>query len=57
MKIIMIEATAEELRSNKRVMDTIVDAFSEMADGIIRGDITIPIMDDEEEVKADADSD
>ena len=57
MKIIMIEATAEELRSNKRMMDTIVDALSEMADGIIRGDITIPIMDDEEGVKADADSD
>ena len=55
MKIIMIEATAEELRSNKRMMDTIVDAFSEMADGIIRGDITIPIMDDEEGVNADAD--
>lgn len=27
MKIIMIEATAEELRANRTVMDTINDAF------------------------------
>lgn len=38
MKILMIEATAEELRSNKRVMDTIVDALNNFTDSIVYPD-------------------
>lgn len=36
MKIIILEATAEELRANKRVADAIVDALSDMCDSISR---------------------
>ena len=49
MKIIMVEANAEEIRANKRVMDTIIDALSEMIDGVVSGDIPI----DDEENKDD----
>ena len=53
MKIIMIEATAEELSANRRIMDSIVDAFSNFTDAIIRGDIPVNVdkqveVDDEE---------
>ena len=53
MKIIMVEANAEEIRANKRVMDTIIDALSEMIDGVVKGDIPIGDTDDE----ADKDDD
>ena len=36
MKIMMIEATAEELKANKRIMDSVVDAFSNFIDSMIR---------------------
>lgn len=53
MKIIMVEANAEEIRANKRVMDTIIDALSEMIDGVVKGDIPIGNEDDDEENKDD----
>lgn len=53
MKIIMVEANAEEIRANKRVMDTIIDALSEMIDGVVKGDIPISNEDDDEENKDD----
>ena len=36
MKIIILEATAEELRANKRVADAVVDALTDMCDSISR---------------------
>lgn len=43
----MIEATAEELRANKRVMDTVIDALNNFTDSIVRVDIP-----EDKEVKA-----
>ena len=53
MKIIMIEATAEEISANKRVGDAICDAVMRMADSISRIPWDIP-EDEEEEGEADA---
>ena len=36
MKIIIVEATADELKANKRVADSIIDAFTSFADNIIK---------------------
>ena len=52
MKIILLEATAEELSANKRVGDAICDAVMRMADSISRVPWCIP-EEDEEEVKVD----
>lgn len=35
MKIIMIEATAEELRANRTVMDSITDALSTFSQSLV----------------------
>ena len=48
MKLIMIEATAEELRANKRVVDTIVDVLNAFTDSIVKVDIP-----EDKETKAD----
>ena len=55
MKILILEASAEELSANKRVADAIVDALTNMCDSIIKipwADLPDLPMDDEE-VKAD----
>ena len=59
MKIIMFEATAEELSANKRIMDSIIDALSNIADAIIRGDIPVNIaeLNDDEQVEVDDEAD
>ena len=58
MKIIMIEATAEEISANRRVGDAVCDAVMRMADSISRIPWYISDDDDddeeEEEVKDDA---
>lgn len=36
MKIIIMEATAEELKANKRVADAVMDALTNFADSIVR---------------------
>lgn len=56
MKIIILEATAEELRANKRVADAIVDALTNMCDNIARIPWANFPIDDEDEVAADEDS-
>ena len=50
MKIIILEATAEELRANKRVEDAIVDALANMCDNIVRTPWADSPTDDEDEV-------
>lgn len=35
MKVIMIEATAEELRANRTVLDTLTDALSGFAQNLV----------------------
>lgn len=45
MKIIILEANAEELRANKRVVDAISDALEGMLDSIVR--INIPYNEDD----------
>lgn len=37
MKIIAIECTAEELRANRTVMDSVTDVLSNFADSFCRG--------------------
>ena len=55
MKMIMIEATAEELSANKRIADAIVDAFTNMCDSIVRIPWSnLPTEDEEEEGEDDA---
>ena len=54
MKVIILEATAEELCANKRVADTIIDALSNMCDSIARIPwADLPLNDEEAEVNAD----
>ena len=36
MKILIVEATADELSANKRIADAIIDALVDIADGIAR---------------------
>ena len=36
MKLVILEANAEELRSNKRVMDGVVDSLVDVLDDIFR---------------------
>ena len=36
MKILIVEATADELSANKRIADAIIDAIVDIADGIAR---------------------
>lgn len=50
MKIIILEATAEELRANKRVADAIVDVLTNMCDSIARIPCPDLSTDDENEV-------
>ena len=46
MKVMIVEATAEELRANRRIVDSICDAMVDIIDAVVRvpGD-----CDDEEE--------
>lgn len=55
MKIIILEATAEELSANKRVADALVDALTNMCDSIARTPWENFSTDDEDEVNADDD--
>lgn len=58
MKVIILEATAEELCANKRVADAIIDALSNMCDSIARIPwADLPLDDEDAEVNADEDSD
>ena len=57
MKIIILEATADELSANKRVADAIVDALTNMCDSIARIPWADLPTDDEDEVNTDEDSD
>ena len=36
MKILIVEATADELSANKRIADAIIDALVDIADGLAR---------------------
>lgn len=45
MKLIILEANAEELRANKRVVDAVSDALEGMLDSIVR--INIPHSEDD----------
>ena len=49
MKLVMFEANAEELSSNKRLMDEIVDALGTMVEGSVRGDIAYPLDENDSE--------
>ena len=51
MKIIILEATAEELSANKRVADAIVDALTRACDNISR--LPWSNFEDDEEIKDD----
>lgn len=54
MKVIILEATAEELCANKRVADAIIDALSNMCDSIARIPwADLPLDDEDAEVNAD----
>ena len=48
MKILIVEATADELSANKRIADAIIDALVDIADGIAR---FAPVEEAEEEVE------
>lgn len=45
MQIVIIEATAEELKANMRVTDSIVDAMSRLCDKIARVDAGARLFD------------
>ena len=51
MKIIMIEATAEEISANRRVGNAVCDAVMRMADSISRIPWNIPEEEEEEGVE------
>ena len=54
MKILIVEASAEELQANRRVADAIVDAITNMCDTIARVPWCLAADDDnDEEVSAD----
>lgn len=49
MKILMIEASAEELSANRRIADAICDAVSDALDVLVRGGIDFSDKEDEED--------